>query len=40
MNGSETTGVKIFEIILLVMSALMEIRLICELGNMPCLPDV
>jgi hypothetical protein len=39
-NGSETTGVKIFEVILLVMSALIEIRLSRESGNMPCLPDV
>jgi len=40
MNGSEMKGVTIFEAILLVMSARLEIRLSCELGNMPCLPDV
>lgn len=40
INGSETKGVKIFEAILLVMSALLEIRVSCESGNMPCLPDV
>jgi hypothetical protein len=40
MNGSETKGVKITEVILLVMPAFLEIRMSCESGSMPCLPDV
>jgi hypothetical protein len=39
-NGSEMKGVTTFEAILLVMPALLENRLSCESGNMPCLPDV
>jgi len=39
-NGSEMKGAKIFEVMLLVMSALLEIILSCESSNMPCLPDV
>jgi hypothetical protein len=39
-NGSEMKGEKISKAILQVMSALLEIRLSCKSGNMPCLPDV
>jgi hypothetical protein len=40
MNGSEMKAVTTFEVILLVMSACLQITLSFESGNMPCLPDV